>query len=170
MNPENQTISAENLRQIRKNRGMNQTIVGEVIGLTAPQVSQIENGIRSLSPSEKSLLELFFFGTIPKGVAQVTRDIRSILEFTEDEWRVIEILAKRAGLPAEKWIASKIREYLTWNEEARGVAADRGAREKKALAEKTTASTFDEMSTPGQMGAWILEDEKRAQTPPSSNA
>jgi len=64
------------------------------------------------------LLDLYFFGTIPFEIAN-EKTIHGVLDFTDDQWRVIEILARRESTTPGKWIANQIRSYLSYNEEAR---------------------------------------------------
>jgi hypothetical protein len=41
--------------------------------------------------------------------------MRSLLEFSEEEWRLITILAARAGQEPRAWIRSQILAYLAYN-------------------------------------------------------
>lgn len=111
--------NAENLRFLRGSKGLNQSELGAIIGLNGYHISQIETGRRALSDSEKKLFDLYFFGTMPEGIVRSSDSLSSIVSLTPDEWRIIEILADRAGKSAQNWIRDKIRDYLAFNEEAR---------------------------------------------------
>jgi transcriptional regulator with XRE-family HTH domain len=104
-------VTADNLRFIRGSRGMNQDEVAEILGIAGNQVSKIEKGIRALSDAEKRLLDWYFFGTLPPRLIQ-TLDLQGVLEFTEDEWNIIGLMAKRAGQTHAQFIRSSILGYL----------------------------------------------------------
>lgn len=104
-------VTAENLRRVRGSRGMNQEALAELLGVEKYSISRIENGSRALSGSEKSLLDWYFFGHLPPRLAN-SLDLPDVLEFTDDEWRIVRILAARAGQTPEQWIASTIRVHL----------------------------------------------------------
>lgn len=108
-------VSSESLRHIRTSKGVTQGTVAELLGLPKNAVSKIETGVRDLADSEKKLLDLYFFGIFPKGFVRSPEDIASILDFTENEWRIIDILAKRAGQTPAAWIRSQILAYLSFN-------------------------------------------------------
>jgi transcriptional regulator with XRE-family HTH domain len=105
-------VTAENLRFVRGSKGLNQDDVAEVLGLQKYHVSNIETGRRALSDSEKKLLDWYFFGILPARLSGPPSDVSGLLEFDETEWRIIEILANREGLPPREWIAKKIQDYL----------------------------------------------------------
>ncbi len=115
MNEHTET-TAENLRFLRGAKGLNQADVGELIGIDGNHVSNIETGRRALAPSEKKLLDLYFFGVMPEGLVRAATDTRASLDLTEDEWRIIQILAARAGQTAEDWIRQRIQDYLGYLE------------------------------------------------------
>lgn len=105
-------VTAENLRFVRGAKGMNQEEVATLLGLKKTNVSNIETGNRTLSASEKRLLDWYFFGILPPKIT-AAGDVRGVLEFDDAEWRMISIMAKRDGdrKPGE-WIASRIRDYI----------------------------------------------------------
>lgn len=80
-------------------------------------VSRWASGNDIPSPMLK-LLDLYFFGTIPFEISH-ERPSHGTMDFTEDQWRVIEILSRRESTTPGKWIANKIRAYLAYNEEAK---------------------------------------------------
>lgn len=106
--------TAENLKFLRGAKGLNQAEVGALIGVSGNQISKIESGLRALAPSEKRLLDLFFFGIMPEGIPRTPDDLSDTLDFTEEEWRIIEVLARRAGQTTEAWIRSQILAYLAY--------------------------------------------------------
>jgi len=55
--PEIETFTAENLREIRVARGLTQTQVGEILGIAKDQVCKIEAGSRSLTHAERMVLD-----------------------------------------------------------------------------------------------------------------
>lgn len=79
------------------------------------------------------LLDLYFFGVIPFEIAN-EKTVHGVLDFTTDQWRVIEILARRASTTPGKWIAAQIRSYLTFNDEAKAETAKIHAERKAANA------------------------------------
>ena len=99
--------TAENLRAIRTEKGMNQDEVAELLGLQNHNISKLESGSRSLSPSEKTLLDWYFFGTMPKRLVN-PENLKGMLEFSPEEWDVIGIMAKRAGQTHEAWIRTAV--------------------------------------------------------------
>jgi transcriptional regulator with XRE-family HTH domain len=117
-------VSAENLRQIRAKNGKNQAEIAELLGIPINAVSKIESGKRGLSDTEKSLLDLYFFGKMPFEITDHSL-VRGILEFTPLQWRVICIIATKRGMKPAAWIADRIRDYLAFNQEAREIAEER---------------------------------------------
>ncbi|MCB1092285.1 MAG: helix-turn-helix domain-containing protein [Verrucomicrobiae bacterium] len=114
-------VTADNLKFIRGSKSMNQEELAAVLGLPRNAISKIENGDRSLTTSEKALLDLYFFGTIPFEIAN-EKTLRGVLDFTPEQWRVIEILARRASMTPGKWIATQIRAYLAYDAAAREIS------------------------------------------------
>jgi hypothetical protein len=64
------------------------------------------------------LLDLYFFDVMPFDIVG-EKLVESVLDFTEDQWKVICILAKRQGIPPAKWISNQIRTILASDDEAR---------------------------------------------------
>lgn len=145
-------VTGENLRLVRGSRGMNQDQVAEILGLSGYHISNIEKGRRALSPAEKSLLDLFFFGVIPFDIAN-EKTMKGVLDFTTDQWRVIEILARRESTTPGKWIAAQVRAYLNFDEEARKEAS-------RIIAERKAENSSD---------LYAMDDiAKVAEEPPSA--
>lgn len=118
-------VTAENLRFIRGSKGINQTEIAEMLGIPINAVSKIEGGKRGLSEAEKALLDLYFFGKMPFEIVNQAQ-LKSVLEFTPLQWRVITIIATKRGMKPAAWIADRIRDYLAFNEEARDIAKEHG--------------------------------------------
>lgn len=70
-----------------------------------------------IPPPMLALLDLYFFGTIPFDIAN-EKLMHGVLDFTEDQWRVICILANRTSTTPGKWIADKIRWLINIDPEA----------------------------------------------------
>lgn len=111
-------VTAENLRFIRGLKDMNQDAIAEILGIPRNAISKIESGTRSLATSEKSLLDLYFFGKLPFELVN-EKNIRGVLDFSDLQWRAICIMATRNSTTPAKWIAKEIRSYLNYNEEGR---------------------------------------------------
>ena len=109
-------VTSENLKLVRGGKGLTQTAIATLLGIPLTAVSHIEHGKRALSSSEKKLLDLYFFGVMPEGLVRAATDTRASLDLTEDEWRIIQILAARAGQTAEDWIRQRIQDYLAYLE------------------------------------------------------
>jgi transcriptional regulator with XRE-family HTH domain len=116
-------VTAENLRLIRGQTGKNQTEIADLLGIPINAVSKIESGKRGLSDTEKSLLDLYFFGKMPFEITNHSL-VKGILEFTPLQWRVICIIATKRGMKPAAWIADRIRDYLAFNQEAREIAEE----------------------------------------------
>ena len=97
--------TAENLRSLRESNEMNQLDVATLLGITQTAVSKIETGTRALSPTEKAILDWYFFGTLPPRLENPS-ELKGILEFSEEEWAIIGEMARRVGQTHKEWIAS----------------------------------------------------------------
>lgn len=86
-----------------------------------------------IPPPTLKLLNLYFFEIIPFDIVSENL-LNSVLSFTEHQWRVICILAKRQGQSPGEWIASQIRAYLAMDDEARS------ARERLEAAQKASSA------------------------------
>lgn len=111
--------TADNLKFLRGSQGMNQAQIAKVLGISGNAVSKIELGLRDLTAAEKKILDLYFFGKLPDGILRPTEEIGHTLDLTEQEWKVIEILALRAGQTPAQWIRTKILDYLAFSAETR---------------------------------------------------
>jgi hypothetical protein len=70
-----------------------------------------------IPPPMMKLLDYYFFGVIPPRITAHRTDPRAVLDFDEGEWLVIQALARREGISAEKFIVTRIRAYLAWQDE-----------------------------------------------------
>jgi hypothetical protein len=111
-------VTAQNLRELRTQRGLKQEEIAAVLGLQKHNISKLETGTRALSAAEKALLDLYFFGIIPFEIVN-EKILHGVLDFTENQWRAICIMATRNSTTPAKWIAKEIRSYLNYNEEGR---------------------------------------------------
>lgn len=99
-----------------KKRGT-QARIAEALGVTAATVKRWNDG-EIIPPPMIKLLRLYFFGELPFELVREPRELSSVLEFSPDEWRIIEILARREGQTPTLWIRSQIRGYLNHNPRA----------------------------------------------------
>jgi transcriptional regulator with XRE-family HTH domain len=140
-------VTAENLRFIRGSKGINQTEIAEMLGIPINAVSKIEGGKRGLSEAEKALLDLYFFGKMPFDIVNQAQ-LKSVLEFTALQWRVITIMATKVGMTPSAWIADRIRDFLAFNEKAREIAAEHGNQDDTPPAHLQPVDKVAEDETP----------------------
>ncbi len=106
-------ITPEILAELLSERGMKQKELCLILNLSAPNISHIMNGNRNVSSSEQKLLKLFFYGEMPFDMLSAREDVRTVLNFTHDEWQVITVLSNREGYTSPKaWVTAQIRGYL----------------------------------------------------------
>lgn len=110
-------VTAENLARLRGAQDLKQEQIVEILGIPKTAVSNIENGKRALSRSEKALLDWYFFGALPPSVV-ATLDLQGVLEFSDDEWHIIVLMAKRAGQTPAGWLRESILSYLALRQPA----------------------------------------------------
>jgi len=92
----------------------NQSSIGLELGFSRSKMTRLVKGAE-ISDSDSKLLNLYFHGILPFDMLAPSEGYTNNLDFNENEWRVINILAKRAGFTnTSKWIVSKIREYLAF--------------------------------------------------------
>jgi hypothetical protein len=90
--------------------------LSEALGIAPSTVTRwIAGG--PIPPPMIKLLDLYFFDVMPFDIVG-EKLVESVLDFTEDQWKVICILAKRQGIPPAKWISNQIRTILAHNDEA----------------------------------------------------
>ena len=112
--------SLEDVREALRSAGKARkgSEIASALKVTPSTVSRWISGKLAISPSDEMMLRLYFFGTIP---FEITNEklLNRVLDFTEDQYRVICILASRRGTTPAKWIADQIRSYLAFNDEAK---------------------------------------------------
>ena len=91
-----------------------QTKISQAIGVNGSTVMRWSTGEIAIPPAMQKLLRLYLFGEIPFTLLRDPRDLESILEFSPEEWRIITILAARAGQEPKSWIRSQILAYLAF--------------------------------------------------------
>lgn len=118
---------------------MTQEAVAEVLGVPLNAISKIEAGRRGLSESEKKLLDLYFFGKMPEGLVRTPEELNSSLNFTDQEWKMVQILAYRAGQDPASWIRSQILSYLSFAERMTDTGFLKAAEDAPPFGEKKAA-------------------------------
>ena len=74
-----------------------------------------------IPPPMVKLLRLYLLGEIPFELVHEKQDLRPVLQFTPDEWRIIETLALRGGITEAEWIRDHVRNYLNFMSSTGGV-------------------------------------------------
>lgn len=92
-----------------------QTKISSAIGVNGSTVMRWSTGEVAIPAAMQKLLRLYLFGEIPFSMLRDPDQARSLLEFSEEEWRLITILAARAGQEPRAWIRSQILAYLAYN-------------------------------------------------------
>jgi transcriptional regulator with XRE-family HTH domain len=101
-------VTQENLRNLRKARGLTQFDVADILGIAKSAVSKVESGERHLSLPESTLLEWLFFGVVPPRVGSSGLNLQSAIGLSDSEWRVVETIAKADGLTPAAWVGRRI--------------------------------------------------------------
>jgi transcriptional regulator with XRE-family HTH domain len=122
--------------------------IATAMGVSPSTVTRWNDG-GEIPPPMILLLNLYFFGIIPfEIVNEKPLALQHILDFTEDQFRVITILATRQSTTPAKWIADKIRWILAGDAEARaatqGLEADRRRDNLKSLPQLDSAKVADD--------------------------
>lgn len=68
-----QEITANNLREHRREHGLTQVQIAGLLEIEKTAVSCIENGTRQLSHAEKLVLECYILGRIPPMIAAIAK-------------------------------------------------------------------------------------------------
>ncbi|MGB0416063.1 MAG: helix-turn-helix domain-containing protein [Coraliomargarita sp.] len=111
-------ITPEQMREWRQQESMTQTALGEKLGLPKIAITKIEGGQRQISDPEQKLLQLLINGELPFSSAAIAART-STLDFTAQQWEVIQQAASREGYSdAKRWIIDKIKGYLRMNPES----------------------------------------------------
>lgn len=88
--------------------------ISQALEVSATTVMRWGDG-ETIPAAMQKLLRLYLFGEIPFSMLRDPDQARSLLEFSEEEWRLITILAARAGQEPRAWIRSQILAYLAYN-------------------------------------------------------
>lgn len=117
-------ITPDQLKELLADKGMKQKDLAELLSITQPMVSKVFNGLRSITAAENKLLRLYFFGEVPFDMIRPEDSgYSSELQFTNQEWHVMEIMASRSGYQsAAEWIVSRIRADLAYMEHKEEIA------------------------------------------------
>ena len=89
--------------------------ISQALEVSATTVMRWGDG-ETIPAAMQKLLRLYLFGEIPFSMLRDPEAGRSLLEFSEEEWRLITILAARAGQEPKAWIRSQILAYLAYYE------------------------------------------------------
>lgn len=92
--------------------------LAQTMRVTPATVSRWLNGKNPISGSDEAVLKLLIRGEIPFAIVH-EKLLHGVLDFTEDQWKVITILAIRASTTPGGWIADKIRWINAGDPEAR---------------------------------------------------
>jgi transcriptional regulator with XRE-family HTH domain len=104
-------ITPLTLKAWMKNKKITQVALAEMLGTTHTSIGRWLKGVHSISGPEKKLLAYLMFGELPFDVQTASDGWE--LPFTESEFAVIQLLARREGYSsAENWVVAKIRAYL----------------------------------------------------------
>ena len=106
-------ITPASLHEWMKKNRYRQAQIAQKLGTSATTVSRWLSGVHDIPSAEKKLLAYLMHGKLPFEPAHAAANTSNKLNFTAEEWRVIEILRRREGFEnADSWIATKIRIYL----------------------------------------------------------
>lgn len=96
--------------------------LAQTMRVTPATVSRWLSGKNPISGSDAAVLKLLIRGEIPFDIVH-EKLLHGVLDFTEDQWKVIAILAIRDGKSPSRWIADKIRWISAGDPEARAELA-----------------------------------------------
>lgn len=104
-------ITPLTLKAWMKNKKITQVALADMLGTTHTSIGRWLKGVHAISGPEKKLLAYLMFGELPFDVQTASDGWE--LPFTESEFAVIQLLARREGYSsAENWVVAKIRAYL----------------------------------------------------------
>lgn len=105
-------MNTQELKECIERHNKKQGAIGADLGFSKAKMTRLLKGA-DISESDAKLLRLYFYGEVPFGLMLEDKRPWEILEFTEDEWKIISILAKRSGGQSpEGWVVSQIRGFL----------------------------------------------------------
>lgn len=129
ISPEEKKISREELSQWLLANQKKAVWLAQTLQVTPATVSRWINGKNPIAGSDEALLRLLIRGEMPFEIVS-EKLVHSVMEFTPREWKVIVLIATKAGVTPGKWIAQQIRSYLAFTGEAREI--DRHLNEQEA--------------------------------------
>jgi len=128
-------ITAQDLIDYRADEGLTQAELGSFVGLDKTAIAKIESGRRRITNAESRLFQLLIHGAPPFDIPAESDSGENALEFTAEEWHLVQILAQREGYTsAREWITSKIRAYLAMTRAAPPPTIEEPPPEKKTRA------------------------------------
>lgn len=110
----------QNIREALKTAAQNRGDISRIAKALSIAPSTVTRWVagNEIPPPMIKLLNLYFFDKMPFDITGESL-LPSMLDFTEDQWKVICILAGRQGISPGKWIANQIRTILASDDEAR---------------------------------------------------
>ncbi len=127
--------------------------LAETMRVTPATVSRWLNEKNPISGSDEAILKLLVRGEMPFDIVH-EKTLHGVLDFTEDQWRVITILANRMSTTPGKWIADKIRWMLagdaTAREETAAIQAQRHEQTARFSVVEEDCKVADERSHEGK--------------------
>ena len=110
----------QHIREALKTASQNRGEISRIAKALSISPSTVTRWIAAgeIPPPMLKLLNLYLFDKMPFDIAG-EKVLPSVLDFTEDQWKVICILAGRQGISPGKWIANQIRTILASDDEAR---------------------------------------------------
>ncbi|MEI6656358.1 MAG: helix-turn-helix transcriptional regulator [Verrucomicrobiota bacterium] len=105
-------MTADELTKCVEAHEKNASQIAADIGVGRSAMSNWMNGKRSIDAPTAKLLRLYFYGEIPFENIRSREDLTDVLRFSQEEWHIIAILARRIGLDPGSWIAEQIRTII----------------------------------------------------------
>jgi hypothetical protein len=103
------------LASASKNRG-DISRIAKALSIAPSTVKRWNDG-GEIPPPMLKLLNLYFFDKMPFDITGENL-LPSMFDFTEDQWKVICVLAGRLGITPGVWISNQIRTYLAGDDKA----------------------------------------------------
>ena len=143
-------ITPEEIAEWLKSNQKRPAWLAQTMKVTPATVSRWLNNKNPIAGSDEKLLKLLIRDEMP---FEITGEklLNSVLDFTEDQYRVICILATRQSSSPAQWIANQIRSYFVWNDEAKAemakIVAERMARNASFLHALPDSKVAEEPNT-----------------------